>query len=574
VALGSELTGRETTLALMRGILSQKFRGRCHILLAGIGKVGKSSVLNSLAKNTPSFTSMLVDFSQVLSTPHLFARNFFIQSLIQLTEGSVPSFNILNDYEDLLAKCSSPLRLALGSLYELVKAGESCGTTSRKLPVDYHKKLIDEIFSLPERVARGLSKRVVMIYDNFEHLLELSNYKELKAILSTVSKIMDSHKSVSYVISGNQSLIQERIVKNKAFFRRRFNTIDLLPLDRESTYLLTSLFIGERGTRVPREILSPIHRFSMGIPLYVKALCEKALAISAERKESLSPTVVARAFVEEVLHRDGQIYNHCHSKYYNGLSLVSGSNSLKAILQILACEEGLVLAEIGRRIHRSNGQVHGYLKSLVNADLISLRGRKYYYTDPLLRFFVAQTFFSHFEERPSDNDVLRCGGLFIREFLCNRHWLPYALYDRIESIASAFDGSTVEGSVFGTDKRIRLPYCSSVESLVGLQKKESEETVSKLMVSDLWIRGRRSHWIVEIAVGDELFTMDDYAKVREKRVFFERSGRIVFDRLWVVSETGFTEEFLEEAAAAGILCSCVRDDLESILAPENLQIAA
>jgi hypothetical protein len=574
MASGADLSGRELTLNLMRELLSQKSTGRCHILVKGVGKVGKSSVLKCLANDLPCLFPLFVDIAQVVSTPQLFARNFLGQVLSQLTDVSIPFFSIFESCEVLLSRCSSSVRLALKPLFELLHTGGSSEGTLNNPAPDYYERLIEEVFQVPERIGKGLSKRVVMIYDNFEHILELSSYRDLKGILSILCRVMESHKAVCYVLSGNQSVIDERILKKKAFFRKRFSVVSVLPLDRENTYVFTSLLIGERGARVPREILSAIYRFTMGIPLYIKALCERAMAISAEKKESLSSVIIARAFVEEVLHQSGQIYRECHSRYFNGLSLVSGSNSLKAILQVLALDEGLPLAEIGRRIHRSNGQIHGYLKALVNADLIFSRDKKYYYSDPLLRFFVAQTFFARFQNSNSETDVLRCGGLFIREFLCNRPWLPYALYDRIESLALRFDGSSVDGKVFGVSRSVRLPVCSSLESLVGVIKDPSCEDSSQLMVSDLWIKGQRSHWIVEISTGNDLFTLDDYKRVRRKRTFFERSGRMVFDRLWIISETGFTEEFLEEAMASGVLCSIVSDDLESHLFPVSVALAA
>jgi len=566
--------------------LKHKVNGRCHIFVSGTGKIGKTSVLKELANKSLESSADLgssvglessdglelpdglessdglelfvlaIDMAKVISTPLLFAQNVCLQLLTQLSGSQSLDFSRSEDFFNMLKQASGRLQLLFAPLMKFFTK------ESRTKKIDYNA-LVEEVFALPQRISVAFSQRLTMVFDNFECILELSNYKELKHVLPTISKIMGEHQNVSYVISGNQGIINEKVVSKIRFFKDKFVEIPVRPLSRTDTYLMVSKIFADRGIRIPRSILTAVHRFSMAFPFYISIICERIIAISAKEDISLTPAVVAIAFSKETLLSSGRIYNECTNTFDRCILSTSGVNSLKAVLQILAGEEGLSLAEIGRRMNRSNGQVHGYLKSLLVVDLLFRKDKKYYFVDPVLRFFMSQTLHIPFFANMRDMDALRYGGNFIRDYLCNRKWLSYALYDEIEALALSFDGSVVKGTLFGSEKDVHLPSAIAVEPLVGVMRDTFNKTYdSKLVVSDLWIRGKRRHWMVEVSTGEDLFTVEDYEEVRRKRTFFERSGRIIFDYLWIVSRIGFTAAFVDEAKTAGVLYSLDEGDLK------------
>ena len=70
---------------------------------------------------------------------------------------------------------------------------------------------------------------------------------------------------------------------------------------------------------------------------------------------------------------------------------MQGGNTLRTVMQILAGQEGLTLTEIGRQMHRPAGQVGGYVKALLDSDLLIEQGKQYFFRDPVLRFWLAKT---------------------------------------------------------------------------------------------------------------------------------------------------------------------------------------
>src|SRR5205085_9751693 len=89
-----------------------------------------------------------------------------------------------------------------------------------------------------------------------------------------------------------------------------------------------------------------------------------------------------------VLAPDGRLSRECSFCYELRLHRARGYGALKAILEILAAEEGLTLTEISQRLQRTPGSTKDYLSWLEDVDLVTSRQKRYSFTDPLLRVWV------------------------------------------------------------------------------------------------------------------------------------------------------------------------------------------
>ena len=84
----------------------------------------------------------------------------------------------------------------------------------------------------------------------------------------------------------------------------------------------------------------------------------------------------------------GAIATECNFSYELRLHRARGYGALKAILEILAEDEGLTLTEISQRLQRTPGSTKDYLSWLEDVDLVVSRQKRYSYADPLLRVWV------------------------------------------------------------------------------------------------------------------------------------------------------------------------------------------
>src|SRR5439155_1845834 len=101
---------------------------------------------------------------------------------------------------------------------------------------------------------------------------------------------------------------------------------------------------------------------------------------------------------------DGRLAKQCGFCYGLRLHRARGYGALKAILEILADEEGLTLTEISLRLQRTPGSTKDYLSWLKDVDLVTSRQKRYSFTDPLLRVWVRL----HCRPSgPSEDDIAR-----------------------------------------------------------------------------------------------------------------------------------------------------------------------
>jgi hypothetical protein len=101
---------------------------------------------------------------------------------------------------------------------------------------------------------------------------------------------------------------------------------------------------------------------------------------------------------------DGRLSKYCSFCYELRLHRARGYGALKAILEILAEDEGLTLTEISQRLQRTPGSTKDYLSWLEDVDLVTSRQKRYSYTDPLLRVWVRLHCHT---SAPTDDDLSR-----------------------------------------------------------------------------------------------------------------------------------------------------------------------
>jgi hypothetical protein len=84
----------------------------------------------------------------------------------------------------------------------------------------------------------------------------------------------------------------------------------------------------------------------------------------------------------------GPLAARCRESYEFRLHRARGYGALKAILGILADEEGITLTEISRRLGRTPGSTKDYLSWLEDVDLVTMQRKRYVFDDPVLRLHV------------------------------------------------------------------------------------------------------------------------------------------------------------------------------------------
>jgi hypothetical protein len=175
----------------------------------------------------------------------------------------------------------------------------------------------------------------------------------------------------------------------------RFEVIHVPPLDWQDTQAIALQIDGA-------------HReWAAGVAPGVTALADGRAAYVMLLLDALVATGFATnpvAALASLSAPEGRLTARCRESYEFRLHRARGYGALKAILGVLAADEPLNLTEIAQRLHRTPGSTKDYLSWLEDVDLVTSRGKRYSFEDPLLRLYVR---LYGRPVPPTDDDVVR-----------------------------------------------------------------------------------------------------------------------------------------------------------------------
>jgi len=242
----------------------------------------------------------------------------------------------------------------------------------------------DATLAFLSRAKNGSGEPVTMLLDEF---LELRTFESFPGLRRVLHDLVDGLSS-----SGNRFVLTSRYVARTLRLLRdassRFEIIHMPAFTAEDT--LDILGPGGRsadpmrGDLPNRQYLArTIQALADGRPAYVRALAD-GLSEMRDHDQVDDPIGALAA----LLAPEGRLAKHCGFCYELRLHRARGYGALKAILEILAEDEGLTLTEISQRLQRTPGSTKDYLSWLEDVDLVTARQKRYSFTDPLLRVWV------------------------------------------------------------------------------------------------------------------------------------------------------------------------------------------
>jgi hypothetical protein len=236
------------------------------------------------------------------------------------------------------------------------------------------------------RARTAAGEPATFLLDEF---LELRTFESFPGLRRVLHEFVDSLAS-----SGNRFVLTSRYAARTLRLLRdgssRFEVIHVPPLTAEDTLDI----LGPSALHEPQDpefVSRTVHALTDGRPAYVQALADE---LSAMREHGGGGNAAGPAVDDPIgalaalLAPGGRLARQCGFCYELRLHRARGYGALKAILEILAEEEGLTLTEISHRLQRTPGSTKDYLSWLEDVDLVTSRQKRYSYTDPLLRVWV------------------------------------------------------------------------------------------------------------------------------------------------------------------------------------------
>ncbi len=229
--------------------------------------------------------------------------------------------------------------------------------------------------------ARGPSgEPCLFLLDEAFELRTFENFPGLRRVLHDLVEAIAASEN-RFVLTSRYTARAHRLLRDAP---ARFEVMHITPMGVPEVieHLAPAFNDFEQMAATDRDFLSrAVQALADGRPAYVDAL---ARALTAQGAGPADPV----AALTGLLVRGGVLDAWCRFRYELRLHRARGYGALKAILDILAEDEPLTLTEISLRLHRTPGSTKDYLSWLEDVDLVTVRQKRYTYTDPVLRLWV------------------------------------------------------------------------------------------------------------------------------------------------------------------------------------------
>jgi len=237
----------------------------------------------------------------------------------------------------------------------------------------------DAVLAFFTRTRAAGDQPVTFLLDEFLELRTFESFPGLRRVLYDFADgVVESGNR--FVLSSRYTARALRLLRDRS---ARFEVIHAPALSVEDTLDMLDL---PSGPVAESEFTArTVHALGDGRPSYVNALAGKLRHMRDSGAPGGDDAVSA---LSALLGSGGRIANDCNFCYELRLHRARGYGALKAILEILADEEGLTLTEISQRLQRTPGSTKDYLSWLEDVDLVVSRQKRYSYVDPLLRVWV------------------------------------------------------------------------------------------------------------------------------------------------------------------------------------------
>ena len=530
-------TDRVHELNILAQAAADLERGRPHhIALFGLRRIGKTLLCQEQMRHLTAQGRVIpvyMNLEGICTSPELFVQRYIGLTCFWAVAGGQGSVEPYLRAVDLFQTPAAAIPVAVEAMRFLIsQLGHEVADPGALLYL---------AFDFPDRLAIALGRPIMCFLDEFTELATLAKFPQVGNPYKLFRSVMQQHAHVGYVVTGSAVTAMEQMVRDhESPLFLQLRAIELPPLTAEDTQALTAKIIGRPLNPAAQ---AGLYTYTGGHPFYVTALVERLRELVPDEPEAISPEQVAQAFVLETLGARGQIYNYCRYLYDISLQKARGYAALKALLQILAEEDGLTLTQAASRLHRRPSSVQDYLRWLIDVDLLVIREQHYFYRDTVLRYWVAYTSRGiETDGFPNTDDLRRLVAELAERFARASTQLGRAKESELRELLRKLAGRTVPGAYLGQADAIPVPAFTRIEPY---RSPDGQTEIDALAEN-----GER--WAVEV-------------KWRQKRV-----GRSELEQLltaaaelrarpWCVSQAGFTTDALTFAAANGILISNAED---------------
>jgi len=538
--LRRQFVNRERELQQLAHYLDQLRAGRpTHVALFGLRRIGKTLLLKEfmarLLEQSDDVIPVYMDLSETCGSPEHFATAYIgLTAYWFLTRGQalpLPYF----DPSALQARVAGAGEPILGEAIRRLNQELAKAKPDRHL-------LLQLAFGLPPHLAHERGVRFVIILDEFQEIRILENFPETRNVVGLFRANMQHQSRVAYFLAGSAiTALSDMVADYRSPLFVQLVQLPLGGFDPEGTAALVAKWFPEAAD--DPLLVEEIHTLTQGHPFYSTALCQRMRTYHDTADRPLTPQLAREAFVVETLNPHGTIYELCRYVHDVALHRATGYASIKAVLHILATEEGITASDVARYLKVTPGTARNYLRWLLEVDLVIEREKRYYFRDPVLRYWVAMVT-RGVEVTPATPPVDLMVLIEELDLLYQRVTteLGLAKESQVREILRAFAGQTVDAALFGHSGRLTLPTFSRVKPYVAPDNAWELDALAE----------DTECWAVEVKWRNRRADYTDVTRFHAKALELNAKP-------WFIAKIGLTPSAEKYAREKGILISTERE---------------
>jgi hypothetical protein len=246
---------------------------------------------------------------------------------------------------------------------------------SKNVKID---RALEEVLQTPARIANKQNKNVVVVFDEFQQILEYQN----DLVERKLRSVIQNHSKVAYIFLGSRRhLIHKMFMEKTRPLYRAGGHYPLGPISE--TYWTPFIRSHFRSTDrfISDELIHSIYASTQGHPFYTQHLCHAVWEL-CDRKAKVTPKMVDAA-TRLLLQRE----NYAYTTLWESLAL-----NQRKFLKGLASEAGKVQPFssefIGKYGLGSGSNVQRVVDSLLEKDVIDRDNGSFLISDRFFRLWV------------------------------------------------------------------------------------------------------------------------------------------------------------------------------------------
>lgn len=355
------------------------------------GTVDTIHFCNRTNETKELITDMDTGLNVLLYAPRRFGKTSLVLHALKQTDyryifldfmSIVDSDEFINEYFNAISKSLSTtadkvvefFKKILGVKPKISVDFDINGNPSFKLDFLHgeSKAVLKEVLELPYLYAKHHNQRVVVVFDEFQEVVNLGIEEKLRSILQ-------HHEDfVSYIFLGSKKSIMQNLFfdKTKPFYKSvKHIQIDKIENDEWIAYIKNGFETNKKS--ISTECIEGILKASKGFPYYTQQIANE-LFNSTSQKVSKEAVVEA---INSILEKEEDLF----IGEWNRLSQYQ-KKALK--LLIYANGEAIYTKETMMRFNFTSSSLKKAVEGLLAKDIIDLKSGKYYFQDPLFELFL------------------------------------------------------------------------------------------------------------------------------------------------------------------------------------------